>query len=148
MDWYHQNMSAIEGDPAVLDDLRKNVPGLTVFHHDFSSAGLTSLNIQKRYHVALLCEVLEHLYPGEDQMRLLRDTAELVAPGGGMHVTFPRQTHIDCVKGKPWGHKCEEVSRHEVMNILAELFDEVIWAQSASKGSFSGTVNFFALGRK
>jgi len=144
------NMAAIEGDPKKIDALKENIPDGEVFLLDFSQTSLSTLGIQKRYHVALLCEVLEHLFPGPEQLRLLRDIAELLTPGGGMHVTFPRNTNLDNPMRKPWGHKCKEVPRHDVMNVLTELFDEVTWAQSTTSQSVSGvgTVNFFALGRR
>jgi|LWDU01.1.fsa_nt_gi 2-polyprenyl-3-methyl-5-hydroxy-6-metoxy-1,4-benzoquinol methylase len=136
-----ENMAAIEGNKKKIPALKKNIPGVEVFLFNFSKNGLEELGIQKKYHVVLLCEVLEHLTLGEGQLRLLRDAAELVAPRGGMHVTFPRHTNLDCVIQKPWGHKCTEVPRHKIMNILSKLFEEVTWAQAGS------TVNFFALGR-
>lgn len=142
-DLLSENMAAIEGDPTVLDTLRKNVPGVTVFPLDFSKTSLKKLNIQKRYHMALLCEVLEHLPIGEDQMRVLRETAELVEVGGGMHVTFPKVTNVEDPKSKPWGHKCREVPRHDVMNILTAHFETVTWGKAGG-----GCINFFALGRK
>ena len=136
------NMAAIEGNEKKIPGLEQNVPAAEIFLFDFSDHGLKGLNIQKKYHVALLCEVLEHLHPGEGQMNLLRDTACLVLPGGGMHVTFPRTTGLSDPIASPWGHKCKEVPRHDVMNVLTELFEDVTWAQAGP------TVNFFALGRK
>jgi hypothetical protein len=133
-------MAAIEGDESQLPGLEQNVPGVKVFLFNFSKNGLQGLVTQKKYHVALLCEVLEHLHLGEGQMSLLRDTAGLVLPGGGMHVTFPRTAQLG--GHQIWGHKCKEVPRHDVMNVLTELFEDVTWAQAGP------TVNFFALGRK
>jgi 2-polyprenyl-3-methyl-5-hydroxy-6-metoxy-1,4-benzoquinol methylase len=137
------NMAGIEGDKTRLAQLKINVPGVEAFLFDFSKNGLKGLDIQKKYHVVLLCEVLEHLHLGEGQTHLLRDSAELVQPGGGMHVTFPRKTQLDDPNKKPWGHKCTKVPCHDVMNMLVALFEDVTWAQSEG-----GTVNFFALGRK
>jgi hypothetical protein len=139
------NMAAIEGDIKKIAALKMNIPDGKVFHFNFTENRIVDIDIKQNYHIVLLCEILEHLPEGESQMNLLQDAASMVSKGGGMHVTFPRTTGLDCPMKKPWGHKCEEVPRHDVMNVLTKLFEKVTWAQSVH--SRYPTVNFFAIGK-
>ena len=124
-----------------------NVPNAKFYLHDFSKSSIHSIGGASswlsfsRFHVVLLCEVLEHLYEGPAQMHLVRDAAMFVLPGGSLHITHPAIAELD--PDRTWGHKCEHVPRQKVMAILEQNFHEVRIALSENRK----TIHYFATGK-